>query len=102
MNTHSLTDAEVREQLLRRTNRLEEVRVYSLTTDQSVGGIAGIFSRDGPIGRRKRRYILTTDQSRRSPPGESVWSPPPLPRAPPPDAKTHIERHRSKYNKPNK
>eukprot|EP00976_Prorocentrum_cordatum_P067112 1178594-Prorocentrum_minimum.AAC.1 len=73
----------------RRTNRTQEVWVYShdgpiirrkrgyiLTTDQSYAGSMGIFSRRtnrtqevwvyshvGPIARRKYGYILTTDQS---------------------------------------
>eukprot|EP00959_Pyramimonas_sp_CCMP1952_P432950 9066376-Pyramimonas_sp.AAC.1 len=51
---------------------------YIPTTDQSDAGSAGVFPRrtnqmqaarvyshDGPIGRRKRGYILTTDQSDR-------------------------------------
>eukprot|EP00976_Prorocentrum_cordatum_P015937 319458-Prorocentrum_minimum.AAC.1 len=51
-------------------------RRYILTTDQSDARSAGIFSRrthqtqeaqvyshDGPIRRKKHRYILTTDQS---------------------------------------
>eukprot|EP00959_Pyramimonas_sp_CCMP1952_P232412 4856839-Pyramimonas_sp.AAC.1 len=38
-------------------------RGYILTTDQSDAGSVGIYSHDGPIRCRSRGYILTTDQS---------------------------------------
>eukprot|EP00976_Prorocentrum_cordatum_P085399 1186071-Prorocentrum_minimum.AAC.1 len=59
----------------RRTNQTQEARVYSpdgpirltLTCSPACRSArrrtSAVYSHDGPIRRRKRRYILTTDQS---------------------------------------